>query len=130
MGVKREEHRIRRRLGCCVALAAVWEFGCTPGPPALNSLHGAQPCSAAELRCALCCAGPGHLPQPRPAPQHPARHELYDTRSDVWSWGVMCVELLAQQKPYAHLYATPVQIALQVGPPRRTPRVSTAHLQA
>ncbi len=32
----------------------------------------------------------------------------------MWSWGVLCVELLTQQKPYASLYATPVQIALQV----------------
>jgi hypothetical protein len=39
---------------------------------------------------------------------------MYDTRSDVWSWGVMTVELITQQKPYATLYATPVQIAIQV----------------
>lgn len=52
----------------------------------------------------LCCGGG-------------CRHEVYDTRSDVWSWGVLCVELLTQQKPYTALYATPVQIAIQVGMP-------------
>ena len=53
----------------------------------------------------------------RPASARPPahRHEVYDSRSDVWSWGVLCVELLAQSKPYAGLYATPVQIAIQVG---------------
>ena len=43
------------------------------------------------------------------------RHEAYDSRADVWSFGVLLVELLTQQKPYATLYTTPVQIALQVG---------------
>ena len=43
------------------------------------------------------------------------RHEAYDSRADMWSFGVLLVELLTQQRPYAALYATPVQIALQVG---------------
>lgn len=42
------------------------------------------------------------------------RHEPYDARSDCWSFGVMLVELLTQQKPYAALYMTPVQVAIQV----------------
>ena len=43
------------------------------------------------------------------------RHEPYDARSDCWSFGVLLVELLTQQKPYSQLYMTPVQIAIQVG---------------
>ena len=42
------------------------------------------------------------------------RHEPYDARSDCWSFGVLLVELLTQQKPYSALYATPVQVAIQV----------------
>jgi serine/threonine protein kinase len=42
------------------------------------------------------------------------RHEPYDARSDSWSYGVLLVELLTQQKPYSNLYLTPVQVAIQV----------------
>lgn len=42
------------------------------------------------------------------------RHEAYDSRSDVWSFGVVLVELLTQQKPYALTYMAPVQVAIQV----------------
>lgn len=42
------------------------------------------------------------------------RHEAYDTRADVWSFGVLLVECLTQQKPYAATYLAPVQIAIQV----------------
>ena len=50
------------------------------------------------------------------APLRPCacRHEPYDARADVWSFGVLLVELLTQQKPYAALYMMPVQVALQV----------------
>lgn len=44
------------------------------------------------------------------------RHEAYDSRADCWSFGVLLVELLTQQKPYSQLYLTPVQVAIQVGP--------------
>uniref|UniRef100_A0A1D1ZVU6 Protein kinase domain-containing protein n=1 Tax=Auxenochlorella protothecoides TaxID=3075 RepID=A0A1D1ZVU6_AUXPR len=43
------------------------------------------------------------------------RHEVYGPRSDVWSWGVMAVELLSQRRPYADLHLTPVQVAMEVG---------------
>lgn len=43
------------------------------------------------------------------------RHEAYDARADVWSFGVLLVECLTQQKPYAATYMAPVQIAIQVG---------------
>lgn len=52
------------------------------------------------------------LAPPRPAP--PRRHEAYDSRADVWSFGVLLVELLTQQKPYCLTYMTPVQVAIQV----------------
>ena len=41
------------------------------------------------------------------------RHELYNSRTDVYSWGVMFVELLTQQRPYERLYMTPVQVSLK-----------------
>ena len=46
------------------------------------------------------------------------RHEAYDARADVWSFGVLLVECLTQQKPYAATYMAPVQIAIQVGAAR------------
>ena len=52
---------------------------------------------------------------PRAAPRR--RHDAYDARADVWSFGVLLVECLTQQKPYAFTYMAPVQIAIQVGPP-------------
>ncbi|CAL5223260.1 g5744 [Coccomyxa viridis] len=43
------------------------------------------------------------------------RHELYTTKADVYSWGVLLAECLAQRPPYEGLYLTPVQVALSVG---------------
>ncbi|KIZ01642.1 hypothetical protein MNEG_6317, partial [Monoraphidium neglectum] len=42
------------------------------------------------------------------------RHEQYDGRADVWSFGVMLAELITTQTPYSWAYMTPVQIALAV----------------
>lgn len=38
------------------------------------------------------------------------RHEVYDSKADVFSWGVMLAELAAQRPPYDGLYLTPVQV--------------------
>jgi hypothetical protein len=38
------------------------------------------------------------------------RHEAYDSKADVYSWGVMLVEVLTQRAPYDGLYLTPVQV--------------------
>lgn len=38
------------------------------------------------------------------------RHEMYDSRADVYSWGVLFAEILQQQPPYEGLYCTPVQV--------------------
>ena len=38
------------------------------------------------------------------------RHELYTTKADVYSWGVLLAECLAQRPPYEGLYLTPVQV--------------------
>ena len=37
-------------------------------------------------------------------------HERYDERSDVFSWGVLLVEVLRQALPYAESYLTPLQV--------------------
>lgn len=42
------------------------------------------------------------------------RHEPYSSSTDVWSFGVLAVEVFSQQKPYAHLHMLPVQLALAV----------------
>ncbi|CAL8463015.1 g2549 [Coccomyxa elongata] len=43
------------------------------------------------------------------------RHELYTSKADVYSWGVLLAELISQRPPYEGLYMTPVQVALAVG---------------
>lgn len=42
------------------------------------------------------------------------RHEGYDSKTDVYSWGVMLVELVLQRGVYDSTYLSPVQIALSV----------------
>lgn len=43
------------------------------------------------------------------------RHELYNSRTDVYSWGVLLVELITQKIPYEDQHLTPLQVALAVG---------------
>lgn len=38
------------------------------------------------------------------------RHELYTSKADVFSWGVLLAELISQRPPYEGLYMTPVQV--------------------
>lgn len=37
------------------------------------------------------------------------RHELYNSRTDVFSWGVLLVELVTQRPPYEDQHLTPIQ---------------------
>lgn len=39
--------------------------------------------------------------------------QVYDTRADVYSWGVLLAELLSQKPPYDGMYLTPVQVRRQ-----------------
>lgn len=66
----------------------------------------------------------------RVCPARPRRHEAYDSRADCWSFGVLLVELLTQQKPYSQLYLTPVQVAIQVGQGMDRPAGSPAYMAA
>lgn len=38
------------------------------------------------------------------------RHELYNSRTDVYSWGVLLVELISQRTPYEDQHLTPLQV--------------------
>lgn len=38
------------------------------------------------------------------------RHELYNSRTDVYSWGVLLVELVSQRVPYEDQRLTPLQV--------------------
>ena len=40
----------------------------------------------------------------------PPTAQVYDTRADVYSWGVLLAELVTQKPPYDGVYFTPVQV--------------------
>lgn len=41
------------------------------------------------------------------------RHELYNSRTDVFSWGVLLVELICQRPPYEDQHLTPIQASFK-----------------
>ncbi len=41
------------------------------------------------------------------------RHELYNSRTDVYSWGVLLVELITQKIPYENQHLTPLQVVVR-----------------
>eukprot|EP00877_Chromochloris_zofingiensis_P011552 jgi/Chrzof1/6650/Cz19g04100.t1 len=49
------------------------------------------------------------------------RHECYDNKTDVWSFGVLLAELISGQIPYQHTYMTPVQVAMGVADEKLQP---------
>jgi hypothetical protein len=48
---------------------------------------------------------------------------VYDSKADVWGWGVLFVEALTLTAPYAYTYLTPEQIALAVAEEQLMPVV-------
>lgn len=61
--------------------------------------------------CARAAPGqPGPTPHDTPTPRTlRRRHEVYDSKADVWSFGVLLAEIITTQIPYVHTYLTPVQ---------------------
>ncbi|MEW5301642.1 MAG: hypothetical protein WDW36_004490 [Sanguina aurantia] len=51
------------------------------------------------------------------------RHEVYDTKVDVWSWGVLFVQAITCQVPYADEHLTAEQVALGVAEHTLQPRL-------
>ncbi|GFR48878.1 hypothetical protein Agub_g10820 [Astrephomene gubernaculifera] len=51
------------------------------------------------------------------------RHEVYDSKADVWSWGVLLSECITCAMPYSHMYMTPVQVAMAVSEEHLAPSV-------
>ena len=51
------------------------------------------------------------------------RHELYGPRADVYSYGVLLVELLSSTRPYADALLTPAQIATEVAAGKLRPAI-------
>ncbi len=54
------------------------------------------------------------MDEPR-LPASLSRHEVYDTKADVWSWGVLLSECIMCMMPYGHTYMTPVQVGRGMG---------------
>ena len=50
---------------------------------------------------------------------------MYDTRADVYSWGVLLAELVAQKPPYDGMYLTPTQVTHVKRPKCDAGRMST-----
>ncbi len=53
------------------------------------------------------------------------RHDYYDSKADVWSWGVLLVECMTNQRPYQSTFMTPIQVCgrpAAVQPPMRASR--------
>ena len=67
-------------------------------------------CHAAPAGAAVVGSLPRLTATPLPHPQSVARHEVYDCKTDVWSFGVMLAELVTGTLPYEYLYMTPVQV--------------------
>lgn len=51
------------------------------------------------------------------------RHELYNSATDVFSWGVLLVEVITQKIPYEDHHLTPLQVALAVGDDQLRPQL-------
>jgi Protein tyrosine and serine/threonine kinase len=49
--------------------------------------------------------------------------QMYTTKTDVWSFGVMLVELCNCALPYSSLYMTPLQVAMAVADRHLTPAI-------
>eukprot|EP00892_Ulva_mutabilis_P004390 jgi/Ulvmu1/2322/UM013_0170.1 len=56
------------------------------------------------------------------------RHEVYTTKTDVWSFGVMLTELCNQELPYSSLYLTPLQVAIGVADRKLRPPLEITNI--
>eukprot|EP01025_Chloroclados_australasicus_P029886 TRINITY_DN2987_c1_g1_i2.p2 TRINITY_DN2987_c1_g1~~TRINITY_DN2987_c1_g1_i2.p2 ORF type:complete len:518 (+),score=63.36 TRINITY_DN2987_c1_g1_i2:270-1823(+) len=53
------------------------------------------------------------------------RHEVYDSKADVYSWGVLFAELINQRPPYSELQLTPIQVGIAVSDEELQPTIQS-----
>eukprot|EP01025_Chloroclados_australasicus_P061568 TRINITY_DN8097_c0_g2_i1.p5 TRINITY_DN8097_c0_g2~~TRINITY_DN8097_c0_g2_i1.p5 ORF type:complete len:352 (-),score=42.67 TRINITY_DN8097_c0_g2_i1:4329-5384(-) len=53
------------------------------------------------------------------------RHEVYDSKADVYSWGVMFAELINQHPPYYELQLSPIQVGIAVADEELQPTINS-----
>ncbi|CAD7696150.1 unnamed protein product [Ostreobium quekettii] len=51
------------------------------------------------------------------------RHEIYDSKTDIWSWGVVLCELCTNALPYHGNFWTPIQTAMAVADGKAKPHI-------
>lgn len=54
--------------------------------------------------------------------------QVYTTKTDVWSFGVMLTELCNQELPYSSLYLTPLQVAIGVADRKLRPPLENTNV--
>lgn len=108
-----------------------------PGLPCLRHIQHtferlSTDCGHAVLSgfCRRACQGP--CPQTE-AEQvlllyHECLVQVYTTKTDVWSFGVMLTELCNQELPYSSLFLTPLQVAIGVADRKLRPPLENTNI--